>query len=156
MGGLDAAGSGSATEFTARTSFFLLGDQLRSRSGDPSCLRDGEEGLDVDGAHDFRARVRNVPATDRPKLLGCSSFSLLVLLVSRFCGASSSGDREKRALVNIFLFAFLETRRKSSMFAEWALSFTLTFVSEGKDMTCSEKVRLIVGGTKFSLLGAGR
>jgi hypothetical protein len=126
----------------------LLGDQLRFLSGVSPSFRAGEVDLDEEGAaHDFRAKVRSVPATERPKLLACSSFSLFASLD---CGSSSSADKENRALANIFLFAFLETRRKSSMFAECTLSLTLTLVSEGREITCSEKVRLIVEGSELS------
>jgi hypothetical protein len=85
-----------------------------------------------------------VPVTDRLRLLGCSIFSIPDFLPSCIEASSSSGDMENMALDILFL-AFLEARRKSSLFAASALLVIFDFVSGGTERTFSEKVRRMEG-----------
>jgi hypothetical protein len=154
-GGLAAVGGGTVTIPAASATVFFVGDQLRFRCGDLLSFRVGDVGLDEVGAHDLRARVRMVPATDRPRPRGCLSFSSAGLVVSWTVGSSSSAGNEKRALA-IFRFAFLETRLNNSKLAEWTLSLGLTLTSEGKEIILAENVRFSITGSTFSLSTTGK
>lgn len=62
-----ATGSGTAMEFAARAALFFPGDQLLSFFS--FLVGDCDDGRDVLPAQDLRAKDRNVPATERLRLL---------------------------------------------------------------------------------------
>lgn len=130
--------------FEVAASLILVGDQLRFLGAEPS-FGAGDEGLDP--AQDFRARVRMVPVTDRLRLRLCSTLtgSISVSRPPRTSSSSCSGsdEKEKMPLV-IRFFAFLDARRKRTLFVDWVESFILDLTSGGRERTLSEKVLLIV------------
>ena len=111
--GLDMTGSGNAMGLLARAAGLLVGEWPASflvvRVGE---AEDGREGP----AQDFLAKERNVPATERLKLLERSDVSA-VLRLSLAVSSSSSGERENLLAVETFRFIFLEVRRKTSILA---------------------------------------